>query len=69
VNLNLISAKFSFNAKDNVVVISYRCAGSQFQADSLNDIIDGLSYYCEMAYHVLKDEFHLKRVLVDGNGQ
>ncbi len=69
VNLNLISAKFSFNAKDNVVVISYRCAGSQFQPESLNDIIDGLSYYCEMAYHVLKDEFHLKRVLVDGNGQ
>jgi hypothetical protein len=25
--------------------------------------IDGLCYYAEMAYHVLKDEFNLKRVL------
>jgi len=66
VNLNLLYGKFSFNSRDNVVVLSYRVPGSSFKSEDLSAVIDGLSYYCEMAYHVLKDEFHLKRVLVEG---
>jgi hypothetical protein len=36
-----------------------------FQPGDLTHVIDGLMYYSEMAYHVLKDEFTLKRVLVE----
>jgi hypothetical protein len=63
VNLNLHLGKFSYNTRDNVVVISYRVPGGAFKSDSLAQIIDALAYYTEMAYHVLKDEFHLKRVV------
>jgi hypothetical protein len=66
VNLNLLYGKFSFNSRDNVVVLSYRVPGSSFKSEDLSAVIDGLSYYCEMSYHVLKDEFNLKRVLVEG---
>jgi hypothetical protein len=62
VNLNLLSGKFSYNPKDNIVVISYRISGAQFNSENLKSIIDALAYYAEMAYHVLKDEFNLKRV-------
>ena len=63
VNLNLHLGKFSYNTKDNIVVLSYRVPGSIFKEDSLGGIIDALAYYAEMAYHVLKDEFNLKRVV------
>lgn len=63
VNLNLHLGKFSYNTKDNVVVITYRIPGSLFTESSLGPVIDALAYYCEMAYHVLKDEFNLKRVV------
>lgn len=66
VNLNLHLGKFSYNTRDNVVVLSYRVPGSAFKSDSLGPTIDALAYYAEMAYHVLKDEFNLKRV-VEGN--
>ena len=63
VNLNLHLGKFSYNSRDNVVVLSYRIPGSAFQGKSLAPTIDALAYYAEMAYHVLKDEFNLKRVV------
>lgn len=63
VNLNLLNAKFSFNSNDNVVVLSARISGSSLGGLDLAATIDGLCYYGEMAYHVLKDEFNLKRVL------
>jgi len=66
VNLNLHLGKFSYNTRDNVVVLSYRVPGSAFKPDSLGPTIDALAYYAEMVYHVLKDEFNLKRV-VEGN--
>lgn len=66
VNLNLHLGKFSYNTRDNVVVLSYRVPGSAFVLNSLAPTIDALAYYAEMAYHVLKDEFNLKRV-VEGN--
>ena len=66
VNLNLHLGKFSYNTRDNVVVLSCRVPGSAFKPDSLGPTIDALAYYAEMAYHVLKDEFNLKRV-VEGN--
>ncbi len=62
VNLNLMYGKFSYNEKDNACVLSYRVSGSSFQADCLGLVIDALAYYSEMAYHVLKDEFGLKRI-------
>lgn len=62
VNLNLLFGKFSFNSKENISVISYRIPGEAFQSTSLQSMIDLLAYYSEMAYHVLKDEFNLKRV-------
>jgi hypothetical protein len=62
VNLNLMYGKFSFNEKDNATVLSYRISGHTFEAKSLDLIIDALAYYSEMAYHVLKDEFGLKRI-------
>ncbi len=64
VNLNLLFGKFSYNPKDNIVALSYRIPGEQFNQEALQVWIDGLAYYAEMAYHVLKDEFHLKRVNV-----
>lgn len=63
VNLNLHLGKFSYNSRDNVVVLSYRIPGTAFSAKSLAPTIDALAYYAEMAYHVLKDEFNLKRVV------
>ncbi len=63
VNLNLHLGKFSYNSRDNVVVLSYRIPGTAFAAKSLAPTIDALAYYAEMAYHVLKDEFNLKRVV------
>ena len=62
VNLNLMYGKFSFNEKDNATVLSYRISGHTFEPKSLDLIIDALAYYSEMAYHVLKDEFGLKRI-------
>jgi hypothetical protein len=67
VNLNLLYGKFTYNAKDNVVALIYRLPGLSFQPADLTHVIDGLMYYSEMAYHVLKDEFTLKRVLVEEN--
>ena len=67
VNLNLLYGKFTYNAKDNVVALIFRVPGKRFQPADLTHIIDGLMYYSEMAYHVLKDEFTLKRVLVEEN--
>ena len=67
VNLNLLYGKFTYNAKDNVVALIFRVPGKSFQPSDLTHIIDGLMYYSEMAYHVLKDEFTLKRVLVEEN--
>ena len=65
VNLNLLYGKFTYNAKDNVVALIYRLPGLSFHPADLPRVIDGLMYYSEMAYHVLKDEFTLKRVLVE----
>jgi len=65
VNLNLLYGKFTYNANDNVVALIYRLPGLSFQPADLPRVIDGLMYYSEMAYHVLKDEFTLKRVLVE----
>lgn len=62
VNLNLMFGKFSYNSKDNVVVLSQRLPGSAFSPVDLGKVIDALAYYAEMSYHVLKDEFSLKRV-------
>lgn len=62
VNLNLMFGKFSYNEKDNATVITYRVSGDNFKSESLSLIIDALAYYSEMAYHVLKDEFGLKRI-------
>lgn len=67
VNLNILYGKFTYNAKDNVVALIFRVPGKSFQPSDLTHIIDGLMYYSEMAYHVLKDEFTLKRVLVEEN--
>jgi hypothetical protein len=62
VNLNLLYGKFSFNEKDNASVLTYRVPGHHFKSEDLETLIDGLAYYAEMAYHVLKDEFGLKRI-------
>lgn len=67
VNLNLHYGKFGYNAKENVVALVYRKPGSAFNQGDLRDIIDSLGYYAEMTYHVLKDEFNLKRVVVTEN--
>lgn len=64
VNLNLHYGKFSYNSTENVVALVYRKPGSSLLANEIPDVIDALSYYTEMAYHVLKDEFNLKRVNV-----
>lgn len=66
VNLNLHYGKFSYNPKDNIVVLVYRKPGSTLRNEEIKDVIDALGYYAEMTYHVLKDEFHLKRVSVGG---
>lgn len=68
VNLNLFYAKFSYNAKDNVMALVYRIPGNAFNANHLQPVVDGLSYYAEMTYHVLKDEFNLKRVMITETG-
>lgn len=65
VNLNLLYGKFSYNGKDNVAALIYRIPGSSFRGGEMQQIIDGLCYYAEMAYHVLKDEFNLKRVMIE----
>ncbi|MBS3915937.1 MAG: hypothetical protein KG003_15680 [Bacteroidetes bacterium] len=64
VNLNLHYGKFSYNTKENVVALLYRKPGSAYREEEMKDIVDALGYYAEMTYHVLKDEFNLKRVLV-----
>lgn len=68
VNLNLHYGKFSYNPGENVVALVYRKPGSAVVLSEIRDAIDALGYYAEMAYHVLKDEFNLKRVLVDRTG-
>lgn len=68
VNLNLLYGKFSYNAKDNVAALVYRVPGTSLRPEEMQQIIDGLCYYAEMTYHVLKDEFSLKRVLIEGQG-
>ncbi|MBM3399153.1 MAG: YbjN domain-containing protein [Bacteroidetes bacterium] len=65
VNLNLMYGKFTFNEKDNVTALVYRVPGISFQTSDLKTVVDSLCYYAEMAYHVLKDEFNLKRVLAE----
>ncbi|MEK0421578.1 MAG: hypothetical protein EBV15_02565 [Bacteroidetes bacterium] len=65
VNLNLMYGKFTYNEKDNVAALVYRIPGMSFQTTDLQTIVDSLCYYAEMAYHVLKDEFNLKRVLTE----
>ncbi|MBL7812652.1 MAG: hypothetical protein JNL57_10555 [Bacteroidetes bacterium] len=67
VNINLLYGKFSYNAEENVVVLVYRVPGSALDPSQIGKVIEGLGYYAEMTYHVLKDEFHLKRVLVTEN--
>lgn len=67
VNLNLHYGKFSYNPAENVVALVYRKPGSALLADEIPDVIDALGYYAEMAYHVLKDEFNLKRVSVEAD--
>ncbi len=62
VNLNLLYGKFTYNSKDNVVALIYRVPGDGFRHTDLGNIVDALLYYAEMAYHVLKDEFQLKRI-------
>ena len=57
--------QFTYNEKDNVAALVYRIPGDSFQPAELQLITDGLCYYAEMAYHVLKDEFNLKRVLIE----
>lgn len=69
VNLNLYYGKFSYNPKENIVALVYRKPGSTLGESEMKDVIDALGYYAEMAYHVLKDEFNLKRVLVAESGQ
>lgn len=64
VNLNLQYGKFSYNAAENVVALVFRKPGSTLVEAEIKDTIDALGYYTEMAYHVLKDEFNLKRVVV-----
>lgn len=65
VNLNLLYGKFSYNSKDNVAALVYRIPGMSFSTEQLPVVIDALCYYTEMTYHVLKDEFSLKRVLAE----
>ena len=64
VNLNLQYGKYCYNGKDNVVALVFRKPGSSLQPAEVKDTIDALCYYCEMTYHVLKDEFKLKRVSI-----
>lgn len=65
VNLNLQYAKFSFNKAENIVVLSMRKPGHTFSQTELKPMIDALSYYAEMTYQVLKDEFSLKKVSIE----
>ena len=67
VNLNLLYGKFTYNAKDNVVALIYRLPGLRFQPADLTHVMDGLMYYSEMAYHVLKDEFAYHHDWEDGD--
>jgi hypothetical protein len=64
VNLNLLYGKFSYNTQENVVALLYRIPGNSISPAYIGQIIEGLGYYAEMCYHVLKDEFSLKRVVV-----
>lgn len=68
VNLNLHFGKFSYNPPENIVALSYRIPGSNLRREMVKDTIDALGYYAEMTYHVLKDEFNLKRVQVHEEG-
>jgi hypothetical protein len=65
VNLNLQYGKFSYNPAENIVALVFRQPGSSIQSQAIRDVIDSLGYYAEMTYHVLKDEFNLKRVAVE----
>lgn len=63
-NLFLHYGKLSYNAAENVVVLVYRKPGSALRWQEVREVIDALGYYAEMVYHVLKEEFNLKRVAV-----
>lgn len=65
VNLNLHYTRFSYNPKENLVVLSMRMPGSGFNKEKLKGYIDALNYYAEMTFHVLKDEFKLKKALIE----
>lgn len=65
VNLNLHYSKFTYNSAENIVALVYRKPGSTLVSDEIKDVIDAMGYYAEMTYHVLKDEFALKRVLIE----
>lgn len=65
VNLNLYYGKFSVNTKDNMVALAFRKPGGTLVEQEIADVIDALCYYAEMTYHVLKEEFFLKRILVE----
>ncbi len=65
VNINLQYGKFSFNPGENVVALVFRKPGSTLHESEIKDVIDALGYYAEMTYHVLKEEFNLKRVEVE----
>lgn len=67
VNLNLHYGKFSYNPAENIVALVYRIPGSDLKLNGISSIVDALGYYAEMTYHVLKDEFGLKRVNVQEN--
>lgn len=65
VNLNIHYAKFSYNHRENIIVLSIRKPGHTFSKTEFKPMIDALCYYAEMTYQVLKDEFHLKKVNVE----
>jgi len=65
VNLNMHYAKFTYNAKENVIALVWRKPGSTFQSSEMQMALDSLFYYNQMIFEVLKDEFTLKRVNVE----
>jgi hypothetical protein len=69
VNLNLQYGGFSMNPNENIIVLSYRKPGSALRWQDVREVIDALGYYAEMVYHVLKDEFNLKRVLISEDSE
>lgn len=61
VNFNLMHVKIAYNASDNIIALNYRINGDDFDSNNFENLIQLITYYAEMMYHVLKDEFHLKR--------